>query len=471
MSPSPRNVELDPGFGSRLATLREASRLSKAELADRATLSYRTILNLESGSSRRIQEKTVMLLAEALAVSVDDLLGRSNRADTPEPVPATEQVAESDSRPDPATVAEAIGTRPAWRLRRLLLLTLAAVSIIVIVVAAVRPWHAAPIRPEWNVDDGRLTVRDEVSGQTLWTLDATPNSLRVMLAPWSEEELIVAASIRTAGGGWLRAYDHRTGRQLWEVGPDLAAVERAFGPEVAYAAGYSAQNMISVDFEGDGEPELLAVFIQGLWYPSCLCTIDAQGRLLAQYTHRGHVPTLIVYDIDGDGREEVIVGGTNNTPDYQGATLLILDDQHRHGASIDHLSEPASLEPDSALVRVVLPHFEEPYRSLMSGMRLTTTLITIATDDRGGVSIIADISDRRRPGFFGLIATFDHALRPINVDISDGFLARIRTTWPDSLRNGMGPADPAWRERWLSGLLSFEAGHWPPARVDDQARP
>jgi transcriptional regulator with XRE-family HTH domain len=72
-----KNDPLPPSFGDRLRALREAAGLTKTELASKAGLSYRAVHNLETDCHLRVLQKTVMVLAEALGVSCDVLLGYS----------------------------------------------------------------------------------------------------------------------------------------------------------------------------------------------------------------------------------------------------------------------------------------------------------------------------------------------------------------------------------------------------------
>jgi tetratricopeptide (TPR) repeat protein/TolB-like protein/DNA-binding XRE family transcriptional regulator len=70
-----RNIDIaHPEFRGRLRSLREAAELTKAELAARAGIAYRTVHDIETGRRSRAQEKTLRLLAKALGVSFDRLV-------------------------------------------------------------------------------------------------------------------------------------------------------------------------------------------------------------------------------------------------------------------------------------------------------------------------------------------------------------------------------------------------------------
>ena len=57
-----------------LAKLRKAKGLTQEGLARKASISYHTIIKLESGGIKNPKADTILKLAEALAVSTDKLL-------------------------------------------------------------------------------------------------------------------------------------------------------------------------------------------------------------------------------------------------------------------------------------------------------------------------------------------------------------------------------------------------------------
>jgi tetratricopeptide (TPR) repeat protein len=70
------------GLPARLKTLRRERHLTKADLASRSGLAFRTIHDLERGRRKRVLEKTLVLLANALDVSYDELIRGSGNPDT-----------------------------------------------------------------------------------------------------------------------------------------------------------------------------------------------------------------------------------------------------------------------------------------------------------------------------------------------------------------------------------------------------
>lgn len=74
MSKSP-----DDGLGERLRRYRTDKRVSQAELARRADVSPAYLSELESGAGRRPSGRVLLAIAEALDVTIAELLGREVR--------------------------------------------------------------------------------------------------------------------------------------------------------------------------------------------------------------------------------------------------------------------------------------------------------------------------------------------------------------------------------------------------------
>jgi transcriptional regulator with XRE-family HTH domain len=76
--------ELAP-FGGRLKKLREEAGLTQRELAERAEVSLSIVFQIEQGAKKDPRISTLVALAEALGVSVDELVGRETEPPEPEP--------------------------------------------------------------------------------------------------------------------------------------------------------------------------------------------------------------------------------------------------------------------------------------------------------------------------------------------------------------------------------------------------
>lgn len=439
-----KNIAVDPDFTSRVRNLRTDLRLTKAELAEKSGLSIRTLQDIEAGRKSRIQEKTLHLLADALGVELNVLVDSAPRT--------------GDGSVGPDLQASSIpGGRPR-RLRNWLVLI--ALPLAVAAVGLPIAWNWSRHHAEWTLESHRLVVRDALLGVKLWELRDDP---KVCIdAPWCDDQLLVGLASASEQSGRLRCLDRATGDTLWTLDPDLDAMTAAFGADAVTSYRFGCNSLTPCDLNGDGDPEVVINFIHGKYYPDALCVVGRDGRLQSQYANRGHLASLLVTDLDRDGRDEILALGTNNAPAYQGATVILLDDAHRSGASVDSLSNPWSTKPDSALVRLVLPRFPEPFMSVLGQVRLAAALPRVFKDSDGTTLISVEVgvsSDRQNR----MIVYLDTGLNPVGAEPADWFMETITMRWPEEVRSIPGPLDPGWRTAWLSTARRFEAGHWPPA--------
>lgn len=94
-------IALPVPFGDMLRRLRRAVGLSQEALAERATLSWRTISDLERGIKRRPQQETFRLLADALDISPQDRALLEDAARGPERAPSLMILSAATPAPPP----------------------------------------------------------------------------------------------------------------------------------------------------------------------------------------------------------------------------------------------------------------------------------------------------------------------------------------------------------------------------------
>ena len=75
------NINLPEDFPERLSRLRKERFLSETDLANSASVTYKTIRDLEKGKRPRVMERTLLALAEALQVSEQELLGTEDEVE------------------------------------------------------------------------------------------------------------------------------------------------------------------------------------------------------------------------------------------------------------------------------------------------------------------------------------------------------------------------------------------------------
>jgi hypothetical protein len=80
-------------------------------------------------------------------------------------------------------------------------------------------------------------------------------------------------------------------------------------------------------------PRIVVSSSHAVWWPNQIAILDTNGKLVSQYWHSGHLDNMVLADLDGDGKEEIVAAGVNN--DYRQATLVVLDPDRVFGESAE----------------------------------------------------------------------------------------------------------------------------------------
>jgi len=445
-------IDLPPDFPERLRALREQRLITQSDLADRAHIAARSVHEIESGRRNRALAKTLMLLAEALEVSYADLvigqpavLAELN-GDSLQRVNGQASMTEPPIAVDPPSTVPVPKTDSATRRPRFRRAALIALLVLLGAAALALPGFDGR-RVLVHESEGIVKATGTLLGRSLWCRDFS-NEIRAWRhAPWDENILLIGLAAQNPAGGRLLALSADKGRTLWEVEPDRDDLALAFDQQYVYSGAYNCRDILDADLDGDGRRELVVHFMHNKWFPSVILVVDPQGRVESQYANRGHLCDLHVADLDVDGKDEIICAGTNNAPEYRGATVFILDDEHRSGAAIDPATSPGFPAVDSSPVRLVFPIWPEEVQAAMgTGDRLEGFEARTFNRNDGTVGIQANIG-YQDDDFFSV--DFDAHLRPTFMSISDKLQTRLTLA---------GDADHAWDRTWLDGHLRFEQG-------------
>ena len=80
-------------------------------------------------------------------------------------------------------------------------------------------------------------------------------------------------------------------------------------------------------------PRIVVSSAHDIWWPNQIAILDASGKVLSEYWHSGRLDNMVLADLDGDGKEEIVTAGVNNG--YHQATLVVLDPDRVFGASTE----------------------------------------------------------------------------------------------------------------------------------------
>jgi hypothetical protein len=113
----------------------------------------------------------------------------------------------------------------------------------------------------------------------------------------------------------------------WTPGRDL--------PELAGSPATYTTHAVRVLKATEKRPPRIVVSSQHYpWWPSQIAILDSNGKTISEYWHSGGLGSMVLADLDGDGRDEIIATGTANGYDHQ-ATLVVLDPDRVFGASTE----------------------------------------------------------------------------------------------------------------------------------------
>jgi len=125
----------------------------------------------------------------------------------------------------------------------------------------------------------------------------------------------------------LICYSDR-GKEKWRWTPGRELSELAGSPATFYTIA------LGVLKATDRRPPRIVVSSQyAPWWPCQMAILDSNGKLLSEYWHSGALSSIVLADLDGDGREEIVTTGINNG--YLQATLVVLDPDRVFGASAE----------------------------------------------------------------------------------------------------------------------------------------
>jgi hypothetical protein len=189
-----------------------------------------------------------------------------------------------------------------------------------------------------------------------------------------------------------------------------------FGSE-EFSNDYRLVTMTVGDFDKNGSVEIVAIAQHIPYYPCAVVRLDAnKGILLNEYWHPGVIPRVFSADMDGDGIDELIFGGTSNG--FNGSSLLVLDTRMMSGhAPSPPAYTPVGIEKGTEKYYILLPQSDlckvgPGRRNGVYDLRLTTEhLLEVHT---------FEVQAEWNPP--GLLYYFNTQMSCIRVDANDYFV-------------------------------------------------
>jgi len=101
------------------------------------------------------------------------------------------------------------------------------------------------------------------------------------------------------------------GRELWRY--SVPQGECIYKDEGEVYDLFLVTHIVPYDLDGDGEQELIVVFVHNNFYPTKMMVFEMSGEILAEYWHPGYFRTIAVGPVgDPDSSPMVVISGSNN---------------------------------------------------------------------------------------------------------------------------------------------------------------
>ena len=127
------------------------------------------------------------------------------------------------------------------------------------------------------------------------------------------------------------------GEQKWKFTPNASTSDET----ETYTPYFVIKNFVVADLKHTGAKQILVTSHHESGDPNRFIVLDKKGSLQEEYWHSGHLPYLVTGDLDGDGVDEVYLGGVNNG--HQAATVVVLQPGHVTGASTQEPGDKSQL--------------------------------------------------------------------------------------------------------------------------------
>lgn len=393
----------------RLKEYRRQRAWPRAELARRAGIAWMTAKRIEDG--KPVRGDTLDRIAKALGVDPDELLG--------------------------GTPSESIEDRVSRRRGILLVVSTLILSVGLAGIATVHRYPSTVVRHH----DRILSVSTDY-GVSLWE-DSLVWAYQVY-----DGNVAYGVSSEAEGGGTLVVRKLATGDTLWVDRPDLESLARVFDRAVLERGGYHCRHLTLVQLDGSGPPEIAVAFNHTPFYPSYVRIYRWDDDVVGTYHNYGHITDMKAIDTDGDGKEELVVGGYNNGEAYRGATVILLDEDHCSGASSDSLVLADCPLQDDSLVRIVFPAYRQAYMDSLNVTCLSVHELDVTTWPTTSPRIVTAIG----PAKGAIRIDLDTELRPIPPVTLYGDLRVELNKWLPAHR-----PEPDYFEKWLTQHRRFGA--------------
>jgi hypothetical protein len=301
----------------------------------------------------------------------------------------------------------------------------------------------------WDYDTGLETLNPETGfrslfNQRIYLPERDERSIPILhikdIDGDGKNEVLFSPTTNDAfRAGRLTCFDHR-GRERWHFD---GGRELVYG-KTTYSRDYHNEFDI-IDLDGDGRLEILVLSSHWPRFPSQLTVLSTEGKILGEYWNSGRILDYLSADLDGDGKKELIISGTNN--EFKQGFVAVFDPRKIGGAS-PNAGEYKSLAfgPGTEKAYVRFPWTDiDPIEATKSWA------VNLSIQDSGWIYVNTKANH--------LIFSLDpKSLECRQVTLTDSFISRHQ----EEVKVGRVSSvlDDAYREKLRTGLFYWTGREW-----------
>ncbi len=189
------------------------------------------------------------------------------------------------------------------------------------------PWARRPV-PSLLTDGESGLKAVDASGKVLWTRPDVHGAEAAAVVRGEKGKVLVAVAV-----GWgvaTPASATRETRRLALLDPGSGEVRSShqlasgarFFP--GFSDTYDLAQLTAVDIDGSGRDEVVAVFTHHPFYPGYAVLFEpGSGSSRVLLASSGHARLRGSFDLDGDGRREIVFEGPNNRMGWMSGTAVV----------------------------------------------------------------------------------------------------------------------------------------------------
>lgn len=318
--------------------------------------------------------------------------------------------------------------------------------------------------------EGQILRMYNKHGSFLWDLDlgfspqnldadriGKPEFKRIQMGDYDgdgETEILLGSAIKNRDWGGKLFFIETDGSIKWVY--DNHPILEFGGNE--YSDTYSVSFIFPYKHKDSDNYDIYVNFSHRPWFPNRLLRFDIDGNILNSFIHPGGIYDFEIFDTNGDGELEILLGGTNNR--FNSAVLAILPSRNFTG-SVPSVAD-SSCVLDGGIVDSTLIYFRFPHwgKYDFTGSNARSHLSDIYQDSKSGFGVNTTLGGSLATGAY--IFHFNFDLQLDGLALSDGTLSRYYSLKGNAFFDDYDPSE--WRSD-MSKIEIWSDGGWKPIDV------